>query len=208
MHIFRLIARKLLEIHQVFLRRFHTIKRKICLRDLHTRFNQFFPKNGGIAINIKILALGRLKEKYLTEAMNEYEKRLSAFCKFEVIELEPQRLPENPSEAEISAALESEADKLFLKIPAQSAVIALCIEGKQLSSPALAKKISDFATDGIGTVVFVIGSSFGLSECIKKAANLRLSMSEMTFPHQLARVMLTEQIYRAFTIINNRKYHK
>ena len=140
MHIFRFIARKLLEIHQVFLRRFHTIKRKICLRDLHTRFNQFFPKNGGIAINIKILALGRLKEKYLTEAMDEYEKRLSAFCKFEVTELEPQRLPENPSEAEISAALESEADKLFLKIPAQSAVIALCIEGKQLSSPHLRKK--------------------------------------------------------------------
>jgi len=140
--------------------------------------------------------------------MYEYEKRLSAFCKFEVTELEPQRLPENPSEAEISAALEAEADKLFAKIPPQSTVIALCIEGKQLSSTALAKKISDLAAGGTGTVVFVIGSSFGLSERIKNAAALQLSMSEMTFPHQLARVMLTEQIYRVFTIINNRKYHK
>lgn len=118
------------------------------------------------------------------------------------------RLPENPSDAEISAALEAEADKLFAKIPPQSAVIALCIEGKQLSSPDLAKKISDLGINGAGTVVFIIGSSFGLSERVKKAAAIRLSMSEMTFPHQLARVMLAEQIYRAFTIINNRKYHK
>lgn len=154
------------------------------------------------------MALGRLKEKYLVEAIREYEKRLSAFCKFEIVELEPQRLPENPSDAEISAALEAEADKLFAKIPPQSAVIALCIEGKQLSSPDLAKKLSDLATNGAGTVVFIIGSSYGLSERIKKAAAVRLSMSEMTFPHQLARVMLAEQIYRAFTIINNRKYHK
>lgn len=140
--------------------------------------------------------------------MREYEKRLSAFCKFEVIELEPVRLPENPSDAEISAALETEADKILAKIPQQSAVIALCIEGKQLSSPDLAKKISDLGIGGAGTVIFIIGSSFGLSERVKKAAAIRLSMSEMTFPHQLARVMLAEQVYRAFTIINNRKYHK
>lgn len=140
--------------------------------------------------------------------MHEYEKRLSAFCKFEVIELEPQRLSENPSDAEIANALETEADKLLSKIPPQSAIIALCIEGKQLSSVDLAKKISNLGINGTGTLVFIIGSSFGLSERVKKAATIRLSMSEMTFPHQLARVMLAEQIYRAFTIINNRKYHK
>ncbi len=158
--------------------------------------------------NVRILAMGRLKESYLREAMGEYEKRLSAFCRLEIVELEPERLPENPSEAQIETALEAEGDKILAKIPKESAVTALCIEGKRLSSEALAETVSRFVMDGAGTLVFVLGSSYGLSERVKKTARLRLSLSDMTFPHQLARVMLAEQIYRAFTIINHRKYHK
>ncbi len=159
-------------------------------------------------MNIQIISLGKLKEKYLTEAMREYEKRISGFAKFSVTELEPERISENPSEAEINAALDNEAGKILSKIPPNALVIAMCIEGKQLSSEGLAKKISEAALNGKSCICFIIGSSHGLSEKVKSAAQLRLSMSEMTFPHQLARVMLSEQIYRAFTIINNRKYHK
>ncbi len=159
-------------------------------------------------MNVQIIALGKLKEKYLTDAVKEYEKRISAFAKFSITELEPERLSENPSEAEISAALEAEADKITAKIPQNSLVIAMCIEGKQLSSEGFAKRINEAAISGKSNIVFIIGSSHGLSDRIKKAAALKMSMSEMTFPHQLARVMLSEQIYRAFTIIHNRKYHK
>lgn len=159
-------------------------------------------------VRVKIIALGRLKEKYLSEAMREYGKRLSGFCRPEIIELEPERLPDDPSAAQIAAALEAEAEKIFARIPPGSAVTALCIEGKALSSEALAGMIGGFCTGGAGTLVFVLGSSHGLSERVKSAARLRLSMSEMTFPHQLARVMLAEQLYRSFTILNHRKYHK
>ncbi len=159
-------------------------------------------------MNVQIIALGKLKEKYLTDAVKEYEKRISAFAKFSITELEPERLSDNPSDAEISAALEAEADKITAKIPQNGMVIAMCIEGKQLSSESFAKKMNEAAVSGKSNIVFVIGSSHGLSERIKKSAALRMSMSEMTFPHQLARVMLAEQIYRAFTIIHNRKYHK
>ncbi len=147
--------------------------------------------------------MGKLKEQYLRDAMSEYGKRLSGFCRFETAELSPQKLPENPSESQIFSALEDEADKILARIPPRSTVFAMCVEGVQLSSQALAKKL-----EGVQSAVFVLGSSFGLSERVKRAADVRLSMSEMTFPHQLARVMLAEQVYRAFTIINNRKYHK
>lgn len=159
-------------------------------------------------MNIQIIALGRLKEKYLTDAVREYEKRISAFAKFSITELEPERISENPSEAEINAALDSEAEKIFAKIPQNSMLVAMCIEGKQFGSEAFAKKINEAALSGKSNIAFIIGSSHGLSGKVKKAAQLKMSMSEMTFPHQLARVMLSEQIYRAFTIINNRKYHK
>ncbi len=159
-------------------------------------------------MNVQIIALGKLKEKYLTDAVKEYEKRISAFAKFAITELEPERISDNPSEAEIAAVLDSEADKIVAKIPQNSMVIAMCIEGKQLSSEGFAKKINEAAINGKSNIVFIIGSSHGLSEKIKKQAAFRMSMSEMTFPHQLARVMLSEQIYRAFTIIHNRKYHK
>ena len=159
-------------------------------------------------MNVQIIALGKLKEKYLTDAVKEYEKRISAFARFSITELEPERLPENPSESEISAALDAEAEKITARIPPNSMIIAMCIEGKQLSSEGFAKKINEAAINGKSSIAFIIGSSHGLSEKIKKTASLRMSMSEMTFPHQLARVMLSEQIYRAFTIIHNRKYHK
>lgn len=159
-------------------------------------------------MNVQIIALGKLKEKYLVDAVKEYEKRISAFAKFSVTELEPERISDNPSETEIAAALDAEADKITGKIPQNSMIIAMCIEGKQFSSESFAKKIDEAGINGKSNIVFVIGSSHGLSEKIKKSAAIRMSMSEMTFPHQLARVMLAEQIYRAFTIIHNRKYHK
>lgn len=159
-------------------------------------------------MNILIIALGRLKEKYLTDAFKEYEKRISAFGRVTLEELEPERLPDNPTEAEIERALNTEADKILGKIPRNSFTAALCIEGKQRDSVAFAGLLSDASLNGKSTAVFIIGSSYGLSERVKKAADVRLSMSEMTFPHQLARIMLMEQLYRAFTIISNRKYHK
>lgn len=159
-------------------------------------------------VKIKIIALGKLKEKYLSDAMREYEKRLSGFCKLEIAEIEPERLPDDPSPAQIAAALEAEAEKIFAKIPPGSAVTALCIEGRELSSEELSKTVGELCSGGAGTLVFILGSSYGLSERVKNAARLRLSMSKMTFPHQLARVMLAEQLYRAFTLLNHRKYHK
>lgn len=159
-------------------------------------------------MNVVIIAMGRLKESYLADACAEYLKRLSAFGKAEVIELPPVKLPEEPSEKQIAAALEAEGEKILEKVPKGAFLTAMCIEGKQQSSEALARTLQNAANGGFGTAVFVIGSSYGLCGKVKNAADLRLSMSEMTFPHQLARVMLLEQIYRAFTITDGRKYHK
>lgn len=159
-------------------------------------------------LKIKIIALGKLKEKYLSDAMREYEKRLSGFCRLEIAELEPERLPDDPSPAQIAAALETEAEKIFAKIPPGSVASALCIEGKELSSEELSRTLGSLCAEGASSLVFILGSSYGLSERVKNAARFRLSMSKMTFPHQLARVMLAEQLYRAFTLLNHRKYHK
>ena len=157
---------------------------------------------------IKIITVGKLKEKYLQEAFSEYEKRLGAFCRLVVDETEQEQLPDDPSEKEISKALETEAERILAKIPAGSYVIPMCIEGKQLSSGKFSELISREISNGKNTFVFIIGGSCGLSDRVKQKADFRLSMSEMTFPHRLARVMLAEQLYRAFTIMNNRKYHK
>ena len=160
-------------------------------------------------IKINLITIGKLKEKYWRDACAEYVKRLSAFCKMEIVELAESRLSYNPSEKEIMSALEQEAKAIKPYCEKKGAVnIAMCIEGEQLSSVKLSKKISGFAVQGFSTVNFIIGSSFGIAEEIKKQSHLRLSMSEMTFPHQLARVMLLEQIYRSFQIENNTKYHK
>ena len=158
-------------------------------------------------IRVTIIALGKLKEKYLTEAVNEYKKRLSRYCNFEIIELEPVKISEKPSENEIFSALEKEADLILKKIPSGNKIISLCVEGKPLSSPDFAKEIEKSSNMG-KNLTFIIGSSYGLSERVKKAADLRLSISEMTFPHQLFRVMLLEQIYRAFMLNGGGKYHK
>lgn len=157
---------------------------------------------------ITVICEGKLKEKYLRDACMEYSKRLTAFCKLNVIELNPQRIPENPSASEIDAALEAEAKEIIPKIPNGAKVYAMCIEGKQMSSEKLSQQLSMCAVQGFNNVVFIIGGSHGLSETVKKRADFRLSMSEMTFPHQLARVMLLEQIYRAYQISSGGKYHK
>lgn len=156
---------------------------------------------------VQILALGKCKEGYLREACREYEKRLSRYCRLQITELEPAALSQNPSEKEIAAALEKEGAELLKR--AKGYCIAMCIEGKQLTSPDLAEKLEQAAQGGdSGTVTFLIGSSYGLAPAVKQRAQLRLSMSAMTFPHQLARVMLLEQIYRGYQILAGTKYHK
>ncbi|MEE1504958.1 MAG: 23S rRNA (pseudouridine(1915)-N(3))-methyltransferase RlmH [Acutalibacteraceae bacterium] len=159
-------------------------------------------------MNITVIALGKLKEKYLTDAINEYSKRISAYGKLQIIELTPVRLSDNPSQTEIDNALSKEAEEIKKKIPNNSYVFSLCIEGKEKSSESFAKAINDAALNGKSNIVFIIGSSFGLSPEIKSLSDFKLSFSPMTFPHQLMRVMLLEQIYRAFQINNNGKYHK
>ncbi len=155
---------------------------------------------------IQILAYGKLKEKYLRDAAAEYEKRLSRYCTFKCIELEPVQLSEKASEKEIAAALEKEGQQLIQK--AKGFVIAMCIEGKLMDSASLAEKMQSIGVSGDSTITFLIGSSYGLSDEVKRRANLKLSMSPMTFPHQLARVMLYEQIYRGYQIQSGSKYHK
>lgn len=159
-------------------------------------------------MNVQLIVLGKLKEKYMKDFAGEYEKRLSAYCKMSVVELEPVKLTDNPSQSEIDNALTKETKMIKDKIPKNSYVFSMCIEGKQMSSEELSQKLEDIALSGKNNVVFIIGSSFGLSDEIKQMSDFKFSMSKMTFPHKLARIMLTEQIYRGFSISNNGKYHK
>lgn len=160
-------------------------------------------------IRINLITVGKLKEKYWRDAAAEYSKRLGAFCKLDIVELNESRLSDDPSEKEKSAALEAEAKMMKSYLDTNGAFnIAMCIEGKQLSSEKLSQKLSDCGLNGFSTVNFIIGSSFGIAPEVKSRAHMKLSMSEMTFPHQLARIMLLEQIYRAFQISANTKYHK
>lgn len=158
--------------------------------------------------HVTVLCVGKLKEPFWRDACAEYEKRLQAFCRLSVIEVEEERLPDNPSKAQIDRALEAEGRRILAKVPAGAAMAALCIEGGTMTSPDLAARLDDWALRGQSDLVFIIGSSFGLSPAVKNAAFMRLSMSPMTFPHQLARVMLLEQLYRAFQISAGGKYHK
>ena len=158
--------------------------------------------------HISLLCVGKLKEAYWRDACAEYGKRLSAFCRLTVTEVEEERLPENPSAAQIARAVQEEGRRLLAKVPAGAAVIAWCIEGKELDSPACSETLDKLAVDGVNAAALVIGGSWGLSDDVKKAARLRLSMSPMTFPHQLARVMVIEQLYRAMQISQGGKYHK
>ena len=159
-------------------------------------------------LRISILCVGKLKEKYLKDAVSEYEKRLRSFCKFEIAEVDEERSADNPNAAQIENIIECEGKRILAKLDKSTHVIAMCIEGKQKSSEGLAQYLENVAVGGVSSVAFVIGGSFGLSKEVKKRADLKLSMSEMTFPHQLARVMLCEQIYRAFSINAGTKYHK
>ena len=158
-------------------------------------------------INIKFIVLGNIKEGYLRDAIAEYVTRLGAFAKVELCELKEARLPDNPSQSHIDAALEDEAQRITAAIPPRSHVIALAVEGKQMSSEDLADHLEN-VSQSASTVCFIIGSSHGLADRIKNMANYKLSLSKMTFPHQLFRVMLLEQIYRAFQISKVTKYHK
>ena len=160
-----------------------------------------------IIMNINFIAMGKLKDSYYREACSEYQKRLTPFAKVTVKEPSPEDLPNDPSALQIERALEREA-ALIHEQAKSGFKIALCVEGKQLSSEQLAHKLGELGTNGISTVNFIVGSSFGLAESLKRECDLRLSMSPMTFPHSLARVMLFEQVYRAFAILNNSKYHK
>ena len=157
---------------------------------------------------VTILCVGKLKEKFYTDAAAEYVKRLSRFCKLEIMELPEERLPEAPSPAQVEAALAKEADAIRSKLPPSAFLIAMCVEGKLRSSEALARLMADSANRGGSHLVFLIGGSFGLHPSVKALADERLSMSPMTFPHHLARVMLLEQVYRAYQINAGSRYHK
>lgn len=159
-------------------------------------------------LNVHLFCVGKLKEPFYLQACAEYTKRLNGLCKLNVQELPEERLPQNPSRGQINAALAKEAAAIRAKLPESCCLVALCVEGKPRSSEELAELLSDFALSSAKHLVFLIGGSFGLDESLKKQAQVRLSMSPMTFPHHLARVMLLEQIYRGFKINEGSAYHK
>lgn len=158
-------------------------------------------------LRIKLITVGTLKESYLREAVAEYKKRLSAYGSVEILELKEVRVGDNPAPAEIRSALEKEADTILAAIPPRAFTVALCVEGVQRSSEQLATLLED-AMSRSSDLVLIIGSSHGLSPRVKQAANYRLSVSALTFPHQLMRVLLLETIYRSLSILHGSKYHK
>ena len=159
-------------------------------------------------LTVRLVSVGKMKERHYIAAFEEYRKRLGAYCRFESEELPEYRLPEKPSLKEIDDALKKECALIEKHVPPRGVLVAMCVEGESKSSTELAGLIQSWAGTGISSLCFVTGGSFGLSEDLKSQARLCLSMSKMTFPHHLARVMLCEQIYRAFTIIEGSKYHK
>lgn len=159
-------------------------------------------------IKINVIAVGKLKEKYLRDAVAEYSKRLSAYSKVNIMEIAEERCSDNPCELEIEQVKEKEGKRIIAKIPKGSYVVPMCIEGEQMSSEDFAKKIDAVSVNGVSEITFIIGGSFGLSDEVKAKGRLRLSFGKLTLPHQLMRVVLLEQIYRALSILNNSKYHK
>ena len=159
-------------------------------------------------LSVHLIGVGKLKEKFYLDACVEYMKRLSTYCKMTLTELPEVKLPQNPSLGEITAALDKEGDAIRAKIPPNSSVVALCVEGKLQPSEELAGLVRAWEHNAAKHLVFVIGGSYGLHPSIKAEAWVRLSMSPMTFPHHLARVMVLEQIYRAFKINEGSSYHK
>ena len=158
-------------------------------------------------VNVRFITVGNLKESYLREAAAEYVKRLGGFCRFEEIQLKEERLSEDPSENEIRNALDKEADKILGAIPPRSLKIAMCVEGRQYSSEELSRLL-DRGAEESGSICFVIGSSYGLSDRVKNGCDIRMSVSKLTFPHQLMRVLLLEAVYRGFNISKGTRYHK
>lgn len=159
-------------------------------------------------LTVNIICIGKIKESYWREAIKEYSKRLTAFCKFNISELDEEKVNSNPNDAQIKTILDAEGKRIISRLSKNSFVIPMCIEGKLLSSTELSEKISQVPMLGKSSIDFIIGGSWGLSDEVKSKADLKLSMSKMTFPHQMARVVLCEQIYRAFEISTNGKYHK
>ena len=159
-------------------------------------------------MNITVLAVGKLKEKYWKDAIEEYSKRLSRYCTFRITEVKESLLRANPSEADEEAVKTAEGRELLNKIKSSDYVITLEIKGKALSSTELAERIEELGITGKSSVVFIIGGSLGLSEEVSRRADFKLSFSAMTFPHKMMRIILLEQIYRSFKIIKNEAYHK
>lgn len=159
-------------------------------------------------LQIRLICVGKLRERFYVDASKEYLNRLSGYCKIDVEEIAEARLTERPSGAEIDAALKTEADAISGKLIKSAAVIALCVEGIQTDSAGLSDRLARYATDGYSRLCFVIGGSHGLHPSVKEKAGFCLSMSPMTFPHHLARIMLLEQLYRCFKIQEGGKYHK
>ena len=157
--------------------------------------------------NVTIITVGTLKESYLREAVSEYKKRLSQYAKVDEVELKEERINNEDNRAEIESALSKEADKILSAIPKDALKIALCVEGKQYTSEELSRLIGEGCDKG-GKIAFVIGSSYGLSERVKRECDVRLSFSKLTFPHQLMKVILFESVYRSFTILAGKRYHK
>lgn len=158
-------------------------------------------------LGLTIITVGTLKESYLRDAAAEYEKRLGAFCRLTSVNLKEEKLPDSPSEGQIETALRKEGERILAQMPKKSYKIAMCVEGKQLSSEELADKLGQIGSTH-GEVCLVIGSSHGLDPSVKNACDMRLSVSKLTFPHQLMRVILLEAVYRGFNILKGTHYHK
>jgi 23S rRNA (pseudouridine1915-N3)-methyltransferase len=159
-------------------------------------------------MNVKILCVGKIKEKFFKDAISEYSKRLSKYCTLEVIEVADEKTSENASDVEIALVKDKEGERILKAIKDKDFVIALAILGKQMDSVAFSKYIENLTISGHSSIVFVIGGSLGLSDSVLSRSDFKISFSEMTFPHQLMRVILLEQIYRGMRIINNEPYHK
>ena len=159
-------------------------------------------------LNVKLICVGKMREKFYIDAFAEYAKRLQAYCRLELLEIAEQRLGDRPSEKEIAAALEREGQEILKAVPPDAYLTALCVEGKQMPSEGMAEHIAARENSGRPKLCFVIGGSYGLSPSVKARADRKLSMSQMTFPHHLARVMLAEQLYRGFKINEGSMYHK
>lgn len=159
-------------------------------------------------LNITVIAVGKIKEKYFADAIDEYAKRLGRYCRLKITELKDEPTPDNPSEREREAVLEKEGARIAEQLPKSAYIIALCVEGKMKSSEEFSELLESAASSGKSDIVFIIGGSMGLCRKIKEMANVRLSFSPMTFPHRLMRVILLEQLYRAFNISAGGKYHK